>query len=70
MTITVSEQIRKRRDSLHIAGLHPVQVWVPDTRRPEFAAECRRQSKLATQRDTADVDTLKFMDEALVDVDD
>ncbi|MDE0696307.1 MAG: antitoxin MazE family protein [Boseongicola sp.] len=29
------------------AGLRPVQIWVPDTRRPGFAAECRRQARLA-----------------------
>jgi hypothetical protein len=27
-------------------GLRQVQLWVPDTRSPEFAAECRRQSLL------------------------
>ena len=25
-------------------GLRPLQLWVPDTRSPKFAAECRRQS--------------------------
>ena len=25
------------------SGLRPVQLWVPDTRAPGFAAECRRQ---------------------------
>jgi hypothetical protein len=32
--------------------LRPVQIWVPDTRRPGFAEECRRQS-LAVAADTA-----------------
>ena len=70
MGVTVTERVRKRRDALRMAGLRPVQVWVPNTRLPEFAAECRRQSRLANQRDTADVEMLKFMDEALSDVDD
>lgn len=26
------------------AGLRPVTIWVPDTRRAGFAEECRRQS--------------------------
>jgi hypothetical protein len=52
-----------------MAGLRPVQIWVPDTRRPDFAAECRRQSRLAAQSDMADTDMLRFMDEALADVD-
>ncbi|WP_449424117.1 antitoxin MazE family protein [Rhodanobacter lindaniclasticus] len=50
------------------AGLRPVQIWVPDTRRPNFAAECRRQSRLAAQADLADGDMQHFMDEALVDL--
>lgn len=29
-----------------MAGLRPIQLWVPDTRRPAFAEECRRQSAL------------------------
>ncbi|MFH1987965.1 MAG: antitoxin MazE family protein [Pseudomonadota bacterium] len=28
-----------------MAGLRPVQIWVPDTRRPSFAEECHRQSE-------------------------
>ncbi|WP_237266524.1 antitoxin MazE family protein [Thauera humireducens] len=26
--------------------MRPVQIWVPDTRKPGFAEECRRQSSL------------------------
>lgn len=33
------------------------------------AAECRRQSQLAVGADMADKDTLRFMDDALEDVD-
>jgi hypothetical protein len=51
-----------------MAGLRPVQIWVPDTRRPDFAAQCKRQSNLATQADMADPDLLGFMDEALSDL--
>jgi hypothetical protein len=25
-------------------GFRPIQIWVPDSRSPKFAAECRRQS--------------------------
>jgi len=38
------ELAKQHRDALRAAGLRPVQIWVPDTRRPGFAAECRRQS--------------------------
>lgn len=29
---------------LRKAGLRPITIWVPDTRRAGFAEECRRQS--------------------------
>lgn len=42
----VVERVKRHRDGLRAAGLRPVQIWVPDTRRPGFAEECRRQSLL------------------------
>jgi hypothetical protein len=68
MATPVAVRVQKRRSALRMAGLRPVQIWVPDTRRPDFAAECRRQSQLASQADAADVDMLDFIDEALADV--
>lgn len=41
-----TERVAKYRRALRAAGLRPVQIWVPDTRRRGFAAECRRQSLL------------------------
>lgn len=69
MATPVAVRVQKRRSALRMAGLRPVQIWVPDTRRPDFAAECRRQSLLASQADAADVDMLDFMDAALSDMD-
>ena len=45
MTTSTAERVKKHRDALRAAGLRPVQIWVPDTRQPGFAAECRRQSR-------------------------
>jgi hypothetical protein len=42
---------------------------VPDTRRPGFAEECRRQSRIVAEADAADRDLDAFMDAALVDLD-
>lgn len=67
-TTPVSERVQKHRNALRRAGLRLVQIWVPDTRRPDFAEECRRQSRLAAQADIADTDMQRFMDEALADV--
>ena len=69
MAVSVTTRVQKRRDALRMAGLRPIQIWVPDTRRPDFAAECRRQSLLVSQADAADTDMMKFMDDALSDVD-
>jgi hypothetical protein len=52
-----------------MAGLRPVQIWVPDTRRPGFDEECRRQSRLAARSDLADAELLAVMEEVLADVD-
>ena len=67
-TASVNARVQKHRDALRQAGLRPVQLWVPDTRRPDFAQECQRQSLLAAQADSADVAMQSFMDAALADV--
>ncbi|MGH8820446.1 MAG: antitoxin MazE family protein [Rhodoferax sp.] len=69
MTVSVTTRVQKRRDALRMAGLRPIQIWVPDTRRPDFAAECRRQSLLVSQADTADTDLFNLMEDTLSDVD-
>ncbi len=69
MPTPVTVRVQKRRDALRSAGLRPVQIWVPDTRLPGFAAECKRQSKRASAADRADAEMLEFMDLGLSDVD-
>lgn len=64
----VNSRVQKHRDALRMAGLRPVQIWVPDTRRPNFAEECQRQSRLAAEADKTDTDMQRFMDEALADL--
>ena len=65
----VKMRVQKHRDALRRAGLRPVQIWVPDTRRPDFVDECRRQCHLAAQADAFDAETPALMDEALTDLD-
>ena len=69
MATPVAMRVQKRRDALRAAGLRPVQIWVPDTRRPGFAAECSRQARLAAQADRADPELLQFLDDALASTD-
>ena len=66
----VNDRVQKYRDGLRKAGLRPIQIWVPDTRRPDFAEQCRRQSSLVGEADRADTDLMEFMDEILEDMDD
>ena len=70
MVTPVTQRVRKRRDALRAAGLRPVQIWVPDTSRPGFAEECRRQSLLVAEADAADDALNAFLDAALIDLDD
>lgn len=65
MTIHNSKRVQKHRAGLRAAGLRPVQIWVPDTRREGFAEECRRQS-LALSHDPHEADVLHFL-EAVAD---
>ena len=65
----VNERVQRHRDALRMAGLRPIQIWVPDTRRPSFAEECRRQARLVVAADSADADLQQFMDDALEDLD-
>jgi hypothetical protein len=65
----VNARVQKHRDALRLAGLRPVQIWVPDTRRAGFAQECRRQCRLVADADQADDALTSFMHEALTDVD-
>jgi hypothetical protein len=69
MVTPTTVRVQKRRDALRMAGLRPIQIWVPDTRRPDFSDECRRQSKLVAQADGQDHALEQFMEEALADID-
>lgn len=68
MPAPVSERVQRRRDALRAAGLRPIQIWIPDTRRPGFAEECRRQSRVVAAADAIDHDLDAFMDAALVEL--
>ena len=61
-------RVREHRQRLRLAGLRPVQIWVPDTRRPDFAEECRRHSQIVAMGDKNDTQLHAIMDEALGDV--
>jgi Protein of unknown function (DUF3018) len=70
MPTPLGQRVQKRRDALRAAGLRPVQIWVPDTRRPGFADECRRQARIVAAADGADQDLDVLVDQALADIED
>jgi hypothetical protein len=43
-TSTSRDKVRAYRKRMRAKGLRLVQMWLPDTRTPEFAAEAHRQS--------------------------
>lgn len=69
MASDVNTRVNKHRAALRMSGLRPVQIWVPDTRRPNFAEECRRQSALATRSDAQDAGMERLMDQSASELD-
>ena len=65
---SVVRRVRKHRETLRASGLRPVQVRVADTRAPDFAEECRRQTALAAASDRADGGPMRLVDAALEDL--
>lgn len=63
MSISARERVQKHRKNLRASGLRPIQLWVPDTRREGFAAECRRQSLLVAN-DPQENEILDWIDQA------
>ena len=54
------EKVRAHRARLRRQGLRPVQMWLPDTRSPKFAAEAHRQS-LAIASSPTEADDQAFI---------
>lgn len=63
------EKVRAYRARMRARGFRLVQMWLPDTNTPEFAAEARRQSLIANSspfaaEDQAWVDAMSYRDSA------
>jgi hypothetical protein len=46
---TNRDKVAAHRNRLRKQGLRPIQIWVPDVRSPNFAAEAHRQSKAVSR---------------------
>ena len=60
--IAARERVRKHREALRARGLRPIQIWVPDTRKPGFAEEARRQC-LALRDDPQEKEIMDWLDQ-------
>jgi hypothetical protein len=63
MASNVARRVKQHREGLRAAGLRPLQIWVPDTRRPGFAEECRRQAR-AVRDDPQEREILDWIERA------
>ena len=68
MPVRAGGRRQKRRIAKRAVGFRSIQIWVPDTRQPGFAEECRRQSRVSAAADMADQELVTFLDAALADL--
>ncbi len=61
--ISVPERMQNYRQRMRAAGLRPVQIWVPDTRSPDFVANCTRQARAVAAHDPAGDEIMRFIEE-------
>ena len=54
--VTSRQKVRAHRERLRAQGLRPIQIWVPDTRSPRFAAQASQQSRLVASSPHASED--------------
>ena len=62
--IPTARRMSEYRERLRNAGLRQVQIWLPDTRSPQFAKACRKQANAIAARDKAGDEMLEFIDAA------
>jgi hypothetical protein len=63
MGSNVAMRVQKHRKALRASGLRPIQIWVPDTRKTNFAKECKRQS-LLLRNDRRENEILEWIEKA------
>jgi hypothetical protein len=58
-----ARSVQLYRARMRQSGLRLVQLWVPDTRAPGFAEECRRQSRVAARHRRVEGEITNWIDE-------
>jgi hypothetical protein len=59
--MTPPKRMASYRQRMRAAGLRPVQIWVPDTRSPDFAETCRRQAREVAASDPGGDEIMDFI---------
>ncbi|MHB8883531.1 MAG: antitoxin MazE family protein [Methylovirgula sp.] len=59
--VSPAKRMTNYRQRMRAAGLRPVQIWVPDTRAPDFAEKCRRQARAVATSDPAGDEIMHFV---------
>jgi hypothetical protein len=59
--IPPSQRMKSYRQRMRAAGLRPVQIWVPDTRAPDFVEVCHRQARAVAADDPAGDEIMRFV---------
>ena len=61
--VPTTKRMASYRQRMRAAGLRPVQIWVPDSDAPGFAAKCRRQARAIAAGDPAGDELMRFVAE-------
>jgi hypothetical protein len=69
MALSSKEKTRAYRERMRRQGMRLLQIWVPDVRSPEFAAEAHRES-LAIANSAHEADDQAWVDAVSVKLDD
>ena len=60
-SIPARTRVATWRQRMRAAGLRPVQIWVPDSRAPDFVEKCRRQARAVAASDPAGDEIMDFI---------
>lgn len=61
--MSTSAKVERHRSRMRAEGLRPFQMWVPDTRTPQFAEKVKQQAR-RLKRASSESETLAITDEA------